>query len=85
MAWTAQVWVKWNSKFPAKGGWDWLTDWKEVKSAWSTMGDWDMVFNVETKTPEELEQFVMNKLRGKDWVADTRSIWTHEVWHRGAA
>lgn len=85
MAWTAQVYVKWNSKFPAQDkNWSWLKEWKEVKSAWSTMGEWDMILWVDAKSPDELEQFVVSKLRSKDWVADTQTWWTHEVWNRAA-
>ena len=44
------------------------------------MGDWDMTIWVDVNTPEELESFVHNKLRSKNWVWDTKSTWTKEVW-----
>lgn len=82
--WTAQVDVKWNQNAPATDSWEWLKDWPEVKWAWSTTGDWDMTLWVDVHTPDELETFVHNKLRSKDWVTNTRSTWTKEVWHAAA-
>ena len=35
---------------------------------------------LKKNTPDELENFVHTKLRSKDWVWDTRSTWTKEVW-----
>ena len=78
--WTAQVNVKWNKNAPATESWDWLKEWPEVKWAASTMGEWDMTLWVDVNTPEELEKFVHNKLKGKDWVADTWSTWQKKVW-----
>ncbi len=78
--WTAKVDVKWNKSAPATENWSWLKEWSEVKWAWSTTGEWDMTIWVDVSTPEALEDFVHNKLRGKEWVWDTRSTWTKEVW-----
>jgi DNA-binding Lrp family transcriptional regulator len=83
MDWNAQVWVKWNGEFPHRwthDKWNWLSEWKEVKQAWSTMGEWDTCLVIDAKTPEELESFVWKKLRSNNWVKDTRSIWAREVW-----
>jgi len=44
-----------------KQSWDWLKDWKEVSSAWSTMGDWDMVLWVNVSSPEDLEKICERK------------------------
>jgi DNA-binding Lrp family transcriptional regulator len=86
--WQAQILVKWNKKWPKEWAkaktWDWLKEWPEVKSAWSTMGDWDAVLWVEAKDPEELESFVCNKLWGKDWVEKTESTWARSVWGNAA-
>ena len=76
--WSAQVQVKWNKEAPKN--WDWLRDWSEVKGAWSTMGDWDMVLWVDVADPKALEDFVQNKLWSKPWVESTKSNWTKEVW-----
>jgi DNA-binding Lrp family transcriptional regulator len=78
--WTAQVQVKWNKDAPATENWDWLQEWSEVKGAWSTMGEWDMVLWVDVSTPAELENFVHQKLWAKNRVDNTKSIWTKEVW-----
>lgn len=78
--WTAQVNVKWNKNAPATQSWDWLKEWPEVKWAASTMGEWDMILWVDTKTPAELENFVHGKLWAKDWVENTKSTWTKKVW-----
>lgn len=83
--WTAQVDVKWNKNAPATANWDWLKEWSEVKWAWSTTGSWDMTLWGDVSNPEELEAFVHNKLRNTDWVEDTRSTWTKEVWQAQAA
>lgn len=84
MSWTAHVWVKWNKSFSKGQTWEWMKDWKEVGAAWSLMGDWDMLLEIKVSTPEELENFIWNKLRAKDWVADTHSTWAKEVWHKTA-
>ena len=81
--WNAHVWVKWNESYPHRNNgthWDWLEGWDEVRQAWSTMGDWDGCFWVQTSTPEDLEKFVWGKLRAKGWVAETRSIWARSAW-----
>lgn len=78
--WIAQVNVKWSKDISKSEDWKWLQDWKEVKWAGSTMGEWDMTLWVDVQTPAELENFVHTKLRAKNWVADTSSTWTKEVW-----
>lgn len=83
--WTAQVQVKWTKEAPVWDTWDWLNEWSEVKWAASTMGEWDMVLWVDVSTPEELENFVHKKLWGKNWVSDTQSTWTKEVWSTASA
>lgn len=79
--WTAQVQVKWTKDAPVWENWNWLQDWKQVKWAASTMGDWDMTLWVDVNTPQDLEDFVHNKLWAKNWVSDTKSTWTKEVWN----
>lgn len=76
--WSAQIQVKWNKNAPKS--WEWLSEWSEVKTAWSTMGDWDMTLWVEVEGPKELEDFVQNKLWSKDWVENTKSTWSKELW-----
>ena len=82
--WSAQVQVKWTKDAPVTKDWNWLKDWKEVKWAASTMGEWDMVLWVDANSPEELEKFVHEKLRSKNWITDTKSTWTKEVWNTWA-
>ena len=82
--WKAQVSVKWTKDAPVWENWDWLNEWSEVKWAWSTMGDWDMTLWVDVDNPAALEDFVHKKLRSKNWVADTKSTWTKEVWAQAA-
>ncbi len=81
--WTAQVKVKWLGNNTPED-WSWLKDWSEVKWAWSTMGEWDMTLWLNVNNPNELEEFVTNKLRSKDWVSDTWSTWVKDVWHQAA-
>jgi DNA-binding Lrp family transcriptional regulator len=83
--WTAQVQVKWTKNAPVWENWDWMQEWPEVKWAASTMGDWDMILWVDVSNPETLEDFVHNKLWSKNWVAETKSTWTKEVWSQAAA
>ncbi len=78
--WQAQVWVKWNDKVPKTNDWSWLNEWSEVHTAWSVMGDWDMLLTIEARGPEEVESFIWNKLRSKDWVANTHTTWANQVW-----
>ena len=82
--WQATVYLKWNKEWSKqwaqKKSWDWLKDWKEVSSAWSTMGDWDMVLWVNVETPEQLEKFVSEKLWSQKWVEATESHWARQVW-----
>ena len=78
--WTAQVSVKWTKDAPVWENWEWLKDWNEVKWAASTMGEWDMLLWVDVDSPEKLEDFVHNKLWSKNWVSNTQSTWTKEVW-----
>jgi DNA-binding Lrp family transcriptional regulator len=87
--WQAQVFVKWNKKWPTKWAqsktWDWLKEWPEVKTAWSTMGEWDFVMWVEASSPEGLEKFVCEKLWSTDWIEKTETHWAREVWNKKAA
>lgn len=86
MSWSAQVLLKWNPESVSTWKeWDWSAEWPEVKTAWSTMGDWDMSLWVDANTPEELEKFVCEKLRAKNWITDTKSIWWNQVWAKDAA
>ncbi|OGQ97361.1 MAG: hypothetical protein A2284_04170 [Deltaproteobacteria bacterium RIFOXYA12_FULL_61_11] len=87
MGWNAHLWVKWNDQYnhTTNGhwkNWDWVKEWKPVKRAWTTMGDWDMCFEVKAETPEQLEDFVWNTVRKNPWVAQTSTTWTKEVWAR---
>ena len=79
-SWSAHVWVKWKASANVPQDWKWLKEWSEVESVWSTMGDWDMAILVNVKSPEDLEKFVQTKLRGKDWVWDTKTTWVKQVW-----
>lgn len=78
--WNAQVWIKWDKAAPMASDWSWMKDWKEVKWAASTMGEWDMALWVDVDTPDQLEDFIHTKLRSKDWVDSTQSTWAKEVW-----
>ena len=83
--WSAQVHVKWTKDAPVWENWNWLSEWKEVKWAFSTMGEWDMVLWVDVDSPKALEEFVHQKLWDKKWVNETKSTWTKEVWSQAQA
>lgn len=86
MTWSAQVFIKWKPESAEDWKkWDWSKEWPEVKSAWSTMGDWDMALWVDANTPEELEKFVCSKLRANNWISSTKSVWWNQVWDKAAA
>lgn len=85
MSWNAHVWVKCSNDFSPQSNWEWLKEWKNVHRAWWTMGDWDLCLEVSVNTPEELENFVWSQLRKKEWVSNTHSTWTKEVWSNGVA
>jgi DNA-binding Lrp family transcriptional regulator len=78
--WSAVINVKWNNKFDGKN-WEWLKEWAEVQTAWSTMGSWDMSIWVNLDSPASVEEFVHGKLRNTDWVADTETHWVKQVWN----
>lgn len=78
--WSAVINVKWNKNVSSKN-WEWLKEWTEVKSAWSTMGEWDMSLWVNLDTPQAVENFVHDKLWATDWVAGTETHWVKNVWN----
>lgn len=80
MNWNAFVWVKCSDEFKMDSNWKWVEDLKGVKKCWSAMGDWDLWFQVDVNSPDELESWVWTELRKNRWVTDTRSTWTKEVW-----
>ena len=79
--WSAVINVKWNNNVNWSEGWEWLNEWSEVKTAWSTMGQWDMSLWVNLDTPADVEKFVHEKLRAKNWVEDTETHWVKQVWN----
>jgi DNA-binding Lrp family transcriptional regulator len=85
MSWHAHIWVKWNGKFPKTQNWEWLKEWSEVNAAWSVMGDWDMIIEVNANTPTEVENFIWQKLRSKDWVENTHTTWARDIWKKKAS
>ncbi len=86
--WQAQIYVKWNKNWSKEWAqnktWEWLKEWPEVKTAWSTMGDWDMVLWVDVSNPDAAEQFVSEKLWSKSWVEKTETHWARQVWNKAA-
>jgi len=85
----AHVYLKWNRNWPKNWSqnksWDWMKEWPEVKSAWSCMGEWDMVLWVETDSTESLEDFISSKVWEKDWVDKTETHWARQMWWNQAA
>ena len=72
--WYGQVDVKWKVK-QDQIGIGLLKEWKEVKWAWSTMGEWDLTLWVDADGPEALESFVSEKLKDCNWIEKTKSSW----------
>jgi DNA-binding Lrp family transcriptional regulator len=78
--WTAQVNIKWDQDAPLMTNWDWLRNWKEVKWVAELIGDWDLQLGVDVNGPDELEEFIEEKLMTQEWIIATHSIWTKEIW-----
>ena len=79
--WKAHVWVKWDKGYK-NGDWSWVEKLPNVDRAWTTMGDWDCCLEVDIDKPGDLENFVWKNLKQNDWVSDTHSTWSKEVWGR---
>ena len=79
-SWSAQVLVKWSDPSGWQS-WDW-SQWKEVESVWSAMGEWDMILWVNVSTPSQLEDFVHHKLAAQPWVSSTKSSWNKQLYAR---
>ena len=80
-SWSAQVLVKWSEHPAGWQGWDW-SQWKEVESVWSAMGEWDMILWVNVTTPGQLEDFVHHKVATQPWVSSTKSSWNKRLYVR---
>jgi len=39
-----------------------------------------MMLTINAKSPEDVESFIWNKLRKKNWVAATHTTWANQVW-----
>ncbi len=46
----------------------------EVKEAFVLFGEWDLLLKIETKSPEDLGTFVMDKIRSRSDVKLTSSM-----------
>lgn len=77
--WQAWVWVKWKPGTPTNAWESWKGN-QQIKSAWSTLGDWDSVLWVDASTPDQLEEFVWKTIRKNEWVADTMTSWAKQWW-----
>jgi hypothetical protein len=77
--WGAWIWVKLKSGAPE----DCASQWKqikEIKDAWSTSGEWDIVLWLEIDDPDAIERFVWKEVRGNKWVEKTDTHWAKKVW-----
>ncbi|MFC1800728.1 Lrp/AsnC family transcriptional regulator [Nanoarchaeota archaeon] len=46
----------------------------EIKDAYVLFGEWDLLLNIESTSPEALGTFVMDKIRSRDDVKLTSSL-----------
>lgn len=81
--WDSWVWIKWKANAP-KDAWKKWEGNKNVKGAWSTMGEWDCMLWLNAEDADALENFVWNDLRNNEWVADTKSNWAKQWWSSAA-
>ena len=77
--WQTWVWVKWKPGTPATNWENWKNN-SKVKGAWSTQGEWDSVFWLESTNPDEIEDFVWNDLRSNEWVEHTFTSLAKKWW-----
>lgn len=77
--WQAWVHIKWKSGAPTNAWEAWKSN-PTIKSAWSTLGEWDSMLWLDVKTPDELEEFVWKHVRTNSWVQDTKTTWSKQWW-----
>ena len=77
--WQTWVWVKWKPGAPLEAWEKWKGD-STVKSAWSTLGDWDCVLCLNLSDPDEVEKFVWKSLRTNQWVESTNTTFAKKWW-----
>ena len=77
--WQAWVWIKWKPGATSSAWEEWQKN-SMIKSAWSTLGEWDCVLCVNVTTPEELETFVWQTIRKNSWVESTSTSWAKQWW-----
>jgi len=77
--WQAWVSIKWKPNTPVDAWKKWENH-PKIKGAWSTQGEWDCTFWVDTNSPDEIEKFVWDEVRTNEWVSDTETRWAKKWW-----
>ena len=77
--WQSWVWVRWKAN-ALSNAWETWKSHSQVKSAWSTLGEWDCVLCVDASTPDEVESFVWKNLRTNQWVDATHTTFAKKWW-----
>lgn len=77
--WEAWVWIKWKAGCPEDAWKTWWKKRKEIKAAWSTMGEWDCSLWIDVDNPDKLEDLVWNTIRDNQWVDKTETHWVKKL------
>lgn len=77
--WQCWVWVKWKPGTPSNAWEKWQSE-KLVKSAWSTLGDWDCCLWLDTSDPDKVEEFVWKHIKTNQWVESTNTAFCKKWW-----
>jgi hypothetical protein len=77
--WHSWVWVRWKPGAPSNEWEKWKAE-PSVKSAWSTLGEWDCVLWLNASGPDQVEEFVWKHLRKNQWVEATNTTFAKQWW-----
>ena len=77
--WQSWVWVKWKPGTPSNA-WETWQSHPSIKSAWSTLGEWDCCLWVDASGPDALEEFVWKTIRKCEWVESTSTTFAKKWW-----
>ena len=77
--WQSWVSIRWKPGTPSDAWEKWKGD-PQVTAAWSTLGAWDCVLQLNVWEPDEVERFVWKNLRGNQWVESTSTTFAKKWW-----
>jgi hypothetical protein len=79
--WRAQVKVKWaGDPMSDEVSWSWIQNFKEIKWAASEHGEWNLTLWVDVNDPQELDDFINQRLKKNPKIVETHSTWVKQIW-----